>query len=88
MPLSWEYKFVRGNPFAKLLFLFFYPMMYVVRGAALQKTPSAWELINWAFTITTDLIIYKTCGAWGLFYLFLSLWFGYGIHPAAAHFIQ
>ena len=88
LPLDWEVKFIRGNFFLKLLFLFFYPMMYVVRGAAMQKQPNRWEIINAVFTITTDYTIYKTCGAKGLFYLFLSLWLGYGIHPGAAHFIQ
>ncbi|CAI2175284.1 12599_t:CDS:2 [Funneliformis geosporum] len=33
-------------------------------------------------------IIYYFCGVRGLLYLFLSIWFGYSIHPVAAHFIQ
>ncbi|KAJ3078318.1 Sphingolipid delta(4)-desaturase DES1, partial [Quaeritorhiza haematococci] len=88
LPLAWEYAFVKGNPFFKFLFLFFYPLMYVVRGAAMQKQPSKWEIINWVFTISTDVILWNVCGPRGFLYLFLSLWFGYGIHPAAAHFIQ
>lgn len=88
LPLAFEVQLIRGNPFMKLLFLFCYPVMYVVRGLALQKAPSTWELINWAFTICTDIVVWHVCGPRGFLYMILSLWFGYGIHPAAAHFIQ
>ena len=40
------------------------------------------------FTVCTDILIWKLCNPKGLLYLFLSLWFGYGLHPAAMHFIQ
>jgi sphingolipid delta-4 desaturase len=33
-------------------------------------------------------LVYKYFGLQGLGYLFFSLWFGYGLHPAAMHFIQ
>lgn len=88
LPLDWEIRLCRGNPVFKILFLFFYPVMYVIRGLAMQKTPSNWELFNIAWTVTTDLLVYRYCGAGGFMYLFYSLWFGYGIHPGAAHFIQ
>jgi hypothetical protein len=48
----------------------------------MQKTPSKWELINWVWTISTDVILYNVLGHRGFMYLFYSLWFGYGIHPA------
>ena len=88
LPLPFELRLVRGSAILKLIWLFFYPMMYVVRGAAMQKKPTFWELINWAFTITTDALIINYCGLRGFWYLVVSLWLGYGIHPAAAHFIQ
>ncbi|CAH1763921.1 15584_t:CDS:2 [Entrophospora sp. SA101] len=88
LPLEWEKKMIRGNAFLKFLWLNIYPIMYVVRGLAMQKSPSFWEYVNWVFTITTDIMIYKYCGLRGLIYLVLSLWFGFGAHPAAGHFIQ
>ena len=88
LPLRWEYEWVRSGKIGKALFLFFYPMMYVIRGAAMGKSPSKWEIINWVFTISTNIAVYATCGWRGLGYLFASLWLGYGIHPGAAHFIQ
>ncbi|KAI9483233.1 MAG: fatty acid desaturase-domain-containing protein [Benjaminiella poitrasii] len=92
LPLEWEKSLIRGNAFSKFLWVMIYPIMYVVRGAVMQSdrnlTPSKWELINVAFTICTDTLIQRFCGWKGLLYLLLSLWFGYSLHPGAAHFIQ
>ncbi|KAI8917085.1 fatty acid desaturase-domain-containing protein [Powellomyces hirtus] len=88
LPLDWEVKLIKSNPLAKFTFLFFYPMMYVVRGAAQQKKPSTWEIYNILWSVATDILVVKFCGWRGFLYLFLSLWLGYGVHPAAAHFIQ
>ncbi|KAG0788497.1 hypothetical protein G6F62_011022 [Rhizopus arrhizus] len=92
LPLDWEKSLIQGNAFSKLLWILIYPVMYVVRGAVMQNdrnlTPSKWELINVAFTVVMDVLIQRYCGWYGLLYLFLSLWFGYSLHPGAAHFIQ
>ncbi|TPX36702.1 hypothetical protein SmJEL517_g01206 [Synchytrium microbalum] len=88
LPLPFEYKLVASNPLGKALFLFCYPLMYVVRGAVRGKTPAFWEWVGLAWTIVCDAAVYWYCGGWGLTYMVLSLWFGFGLHPAAAHFIQ
>ncbi|GBB84193.1 hypothetical protein RclHR1_10810008 [Rhizophagus clarus] len=88
LPLEWEKKLIRGNSFLKFVWIMIYPVMYVVRGLVMGKEPCFWEYVNWVFTITIDILVYNFCGMRGLFYLFLSLWVGYSIHPAAAHFIQ
>ena len=88
LPLDFEVHFVRGNCIRKILWLSFYPVMYVVRGLAVSVRLNQWELINIVFTIVVDLLVYKFIGIRALVYMFLSLWFGYSFHPAAAHFIQ
>ena len=88
LPLSWEITLIKGNTLLKFCWLFFYPAMYVVRGAVFGKTISRLEWINIVTSFTSDLVIYHFFGYRGLAYLFVSLWLGYGIHPAAAHFIQ
>ncbi|KAI8099576.1 fatty acid desaturase-domain-containing protein [Halteromyces radiatus] len=92
LPLDWEKNLIKGNALTKLLWILIYPVMYVVRGAVMQKdrnlTPSKWEIINIIFTIISDYLIYRVCGTYGLLYLLMSLWFGYSLHPGAAHFIQ
>lgn len=62
--------------------------MYVIRGASFGKRISTLEIYNIAFTLSTDFIIYYFCGIKALIFLLASLWIGYSIHPAAAHFIQ
>lgn len=92
LPLEWEKTLIRGNAFLKLLWILIYPFMYVIRGAVMQMernlTLSKWETINLVFSIVMDGLIYTFCGGRGLGYLFLSLYFGYSLHPGAAHFIQ
>jgi sphingolipid delta-4 desaturase len=92
LPLNWEKTLICGNSFKKVLWILIYPVMYVVRGLTLQQerghTPNKWEIINVVCSVLMDLLIYTFCGWKGLAYLFLSLWFGYSLHPGAAHFIQ
>ncbi|KNE60598.1 hypothetical protein AMAG_05978 [Allomyces macrogynus ATCC 38327] len=88
LPLAIEWKLIKGSKILKLLWVFCFPFLYVLRGALMLKTPQTWEIINWIWTISSDLAVFSLCGPRGLAYLALSLWFGYGLHPAAAHFIQ
>lgn len=88
LPMGWERRLIRGSTAWKVLWMAIYPAMYAIRGAALGKTPSNWELINWATQLAADAAILWACGPRGLAYCFASLWLGYAFHPAAAHFIQ
>lgn len=88
LPLQWEMWLVRGNMFLKLIWLFCYALMYVVRGAALNKRLTFWELVNIVYTVFTDALVLYWCGVRGFVYLALSLWLGYGWHLGAMHFIQ
>jgi sphingolipid delta-4 desaturase len=88
LPMSWELKLIKGNTFMKMLWIFIYPVMYVVRGTVNFKPLSFWEIINVIYTVIVDALVIKFCGVQGFLYLFLSLWLGYGLHPGAAHFIQ
>ncbi|KAJ1961756.1 sphingolipid delta-4 desaturase, partial [Dimargaris xerosporica] len=88
LPLDWELKLIGNHPYLKVVWVFCYGLMYVVRGAAQNKPLTPWELTNIAFTLCTDTLIWIYCGPWGFFYLVLSLWLGYGLHLGAVHFIQ
>ncbi|KAI8379868.1 fatty acid desaturase-domain-containing protein [Choanephora cucurbitarum] len=92
LPLNWEKNLIQGNSLKKVLWILIYPVMYVVRGLVIQQkrghSPKKWEWINLSFILIIDLLVYLVCGPKGLLYLLLSLWFGYSLHPGAAHFIQ
>ncbi|KAG9306756.1 hypothetical protein G9A89_005656 [Geosiphon pyriformis] len=88
LPLEWEKKFIRGNAFLKFLWVTFYPAICSWRTVKHLRSPQYWEYINAVFTATSNIIIFFLCGSRGFFFLLISSWFGYGLHPAAAHYIQ
>ncbi|KAJ1727584.1 sphingolipid delta-4 desaturase [Coemansia biformis] len=88
LPLDAEVKYIHNSPLLKTLWVFCYSTMYVIRGAAMKKQPQRWELINWAFIICADVLIARFMSLRSLAYLAVSVFFGYGMHPGAAHFIQ
>lgn len=88
LPMDWEVSLIKGNAVTKALWVLIYPLMYCVRGMAFKKLPTRWELINATTTLLSDCLVAHFAGWRGLLYLFLSLWFGYSLHPGAAHFIQ
>ncbi|PHZ12370.1 fatty acid desaturase [Rhizopus microsporus ATCC 52813] len=92
LPLEWEKKWIRGSAWKKCAWILIYPVMYVARGAILQQrwghTPKRWEWINLAVTVLANVFVQRIATWRGLFYLFISLWCGYSLHPGAAHFIQ
>ena len=88
LPMAWEVRLIRGNAVLKLLWLCIYPAMYGIRGFAMGKSVSEWEVYNAVFMVVVDVLLWGVVGPWGLAYLAASVWFGYSLHPAAAHFIQ
>ncbi|OMJ22979.1 Sphingolipid delta(4)-desaturase DES1 [Smittium culicis] len=88
LPLDWEVKYIGNNPILKFLWLMIYGIMYIVRGLAMNKPLRRWELINWAWSVGTNTALYYLVGGKGIGFLALSVAFGYGPHPGAAHFIQ
>jgi len=88
LPISWEIPLVKGNTFAKCIWLFFFPACYAIRGLYVGKPITIREIENWAVMIAIDLAVYYYFGWYSLLYLLISTWFSFGIHPAATHFIQ
>lgn len=90
LPLEFEYSLIKGSSIKKLVWLLIYPAMYVVRGASLKKTPSFSEVINLILVASLQISLYNYYD-WNssfILYTWLSFYFGYSVHPAAAHFIQ
>ncbi|PVU91680.1 hypothetical protein BB561_004273 [Smittium simulii] len=88
LPIELEVKLVGNNPILKFFWVLFYGPMYMARGAALKKKPTFWEVFNLIYIIFADVILVFLLGWRAFGYLSLSVLFGYGIHPGAAHFIQ
>lgn len=88
LPLDSEVTLINNNPLLKALWVLCYGVMYVVRGIAMKKPPTKWEAINLVTMIVADALIIKFMSLRALAYLGVSVFFGYGMHPGAAHFIQ
>ncbi|KAJ2786066.1 sphingolipid delta-4 desaturase [Coemansia javaensis] len=88
MPLDAEVKYIHNSPLLKTLWVFCYSAMYVARGIVMKKQPQRWEVANLLFTVAADVLIVRLMSVRALAYLAVSVFFGYGMHPGAAHFIQ
>jgi len=87
VPSKWEGDFFT-NTTLKVLWVFFQPLFYITRPLFVKpKTPGFWEAINWSAVIFTDILIVYFWGYKSIVYMFLSMFLGSGIHPAAGHFI-
>lgn len=72
----------------KFFFVAFQMAFYAIRPFFVNPKPkSAIEVINIVYIIAVDALIVYLWGVSSLLYLFLSTYFGMGLHPCAGHFI-
>lgn len=83
-----EHRLIDNKTLRKLIVLILFPGLYLARGAFFAKRPDRWELLNLALMVGVNALIVWQLGGVALLYLFLSFWFGHGLHPVAAHFIH
>ncbi|WP_420318948.1 fatty acid desaturase [Ekhidna sp.] len=90
LPSQFEVRLIRNNAFLKFIWLLLYPLFYVGRYlfSHHMKKPDIWEIFNLVLQMSVNVAIVYMFGWTGFGYLFLSTWFGHGIHPVAAHFIH
>lgn len=83
-----EHRVIDNVAWRKLLVLLLFPALYLVRGLGFAQRPDRWELLNLALMIGVNALVVVLLGWPALAYLFLSFWFGHGVHPVAAHFVH
>ncbi len=83
-----EFKLVGNSPTRKFFTLLFFPFLYLFRAMFFAKKPSRLEVLNAALQILATTALWIFVGKFAVLYLFLSFWFGHGIHPVAAHFVH
>jgi sphingolipid 4-desaturase/C4-monooxygenase len=87
----WEARLVGNRWYAKAIWLFFFPVMQLVRLNRLRGTVpmgGRWTYINAAVIILYDLAMLALFGPGALLYLFASFWFSVGLHPLGARWVQ
>lgn len=86
-PSHFEAKNIGNSPVRKFLWLFFY-VFFITLARGFTVKPSRWEWANIAFIAITDGLILYFMGWGAVFYLLLSTFWGYSLHPVAGHFIH
>ena len=85
----WEARLVGNSPIRKAVWLLCFSAIEIVRPLRIKR-PLAdnWLVGNVVVIVATDLLIWQWCGLPGLAYVLLSTFFGIGLHPLGARWIQ
>lgn len=86
-PTYFEVNFIGSSPVKKFFWLLL-NIFFLVIPRSKRVVLDKWVIGNVLTIIITDILILWLLGPMALFYLFFSTFFGFGIHPCAAHFIH
>ncbi|MEO6029306.1 MAG: fatty acid desaturase [Candidatus Binatia bacterium] len=86
---DWEAKLVGNSPVRKAIWLLIFGAIETIRPLRIRgQFTDAWMISNIIFIIAIDALIWELCGTTGLAYVLLSTFFGIGLHPLGARWIQ
>lgn len=90
LPSRWEARLVGRSPWRKALWLALFPVVEGLRPLRLKEIPfwDGWLVINTILQFAFDAAVLVVWGPKALVYLVLSLFFGIGLHPVGARWIQ
>jgi sphingolipid delta-4 desaturase len=90
LPYHWEARLISGSPFAKAMWLLFYPVFQVARTFRLKeiKPIDSWVVTNFLTQALFTFLICYFMGPMALLYLLLSFFFSIGLHPLGGRWIQ
>jgi len=86
---DWEARLVGNSPFRKAVWLLFFAAIEIVRPLRIhRKLADNWVVGNVVAIVAVDVLIWQWCGVPGFAYILLSTFFGVGLHPLGARWIQ
>ncbi len=89
LAFHWEAKLVGNSPVRKALWLLVFGAIETVRPLRIRgQFTDAWMIANVLFIIAVDALVWEYCGTAGLAYILMSTFFGIGLHPLGARWIQ
>lgn len=91
LPYHWEARLIGSSWWRKVLWLLFFPIVEGLRPTRTRKEINFWDLIFASSLIVQfgfDIAVVVLLGPMALLYLALSLFFGIGLHPLGARWIQ
>jgi sphingolipid delta-4 desaturase len=90
VPSRWEARLVGRSPWRKALWLALFPVIEGLRPLRIKEAPlwDAGVVTNVVVQLAFDAAVLVLLGPKALVYLLLSLFFGIGLHPVGARWIQ
>ncbi len=90
LPYTWEARLVGRSWWRKALWLALFPLIEGIRPMRLKEVPfwDRWSTLNVVVQFGFDIAIFVLFGPKALAYLVLSLFFGIGLHPLGARWVQ
>ena len=90
LPFEWEAKLVGTSAWRKALWLAIFPVIEAIRPLRLREVPlwDWWMVLNTVVQFAFDVAVFVLWGPKALAYLVLSLFFGIGLHPLGARWVQ
>ena len=92
VPSAWEVRLVGNSAWRKAVWLFFFPVVQMLRLSRLRQPVPLWRpwtFVNVAAIVVFDVAVLVWLGPNALFYLLLSFWFSVGgLHPLSARWLQ
>lgn len=89
LAFHWEARLVGNSPFRKALWLLLFAAVETIRPIRIRsRFADPWLVGNVVAIVATDALIWWMSGSTGLAYVLLSTFFGIGLHPLGARWIQ
>lgn len=90
LPSAWEARLVGHSTWRKALWLALFPVFEALRPTRLAEIAfwDRWSLLNVAVQLAFDAAVLLLLGPKAVAYLLLSLFFGIGLHPLGARWVQ
>jgi sphingolipid 4-desaturase/C4-monooxygenase len=90
LPNHWEAKLVGTSPWRKAIWMMLFAVMQLTRPPRLKeiKPVDRWVVLNLAAQIAFDVAVWVFLGPGAFFYMLASFFFGVGLHPLGARWIQ
>src|SRR5262249_11341075 len=89
LAFNWEARLVGTSPVRKAIWLLLFALIEMIRPLHVRRTlAEPWVVANVVAIVAIDLLIWSWCGTAGLAYVLASTFFGIGLHPLGARWIQ
>jgi sphingolipid delta-4 desaturase len=90
MPAPWEAKLVGNSAIMKALWLFFFPVVQLMRVSRVKELQifDFWSLLNLGIQVAFTAAVWYFIGGMAVLYMFLSFYFAISLHPLGGRWIQ